>query len=256
MKHAGFLLWLLVCGILVLDIGQAYVRAQGDASAKLRTQEVDIVDSSGTVVATVLTTKDGPEIDLADPHGNTRISLGVGKEGTIVSFLDSNQQDMTMFGSMDQDGGILTSLGFVPKNRTNPGLVLEPDGECIMMMMDKAGANRAQISYEKKDDISTFGISPAKGQGMVVAGTTPTLTHIAIDDSNGNPRSDMGLDPDNAGYIGVEDGKGNTTWREAFKPDGSPSDDTGSGSNAQPSGQSDSSGNTGAVRSPSRKRPQ
>ena len=219
MQRAGFFLWIVICAVLVFDIGNACVRAQ-DSSDRIKTQEVDIVNSSGATVFQIVDEPEGPEINFSDPNGRMRLGVGATNDGGESIFFDANDNDTATFGGIDGKDGLTDSLGFMPLGPAKVGLVADSTyGQ--LTFADNAGKEREAISYDASQDISFFATMAAKDQKAMYGVIYGKFAHVMLDDPQAKPRGDFGVETNDDAYFAVADKAGNVPWQKAFKPDGS-----------------------------------
>ena len=237
MQKAGLVLWLLVCAVLVLDIGDACVRAQ-DSSAGLKTQEVDIVNASGTTVIQIAYSEGGPTFDLYDPNGKLRVAPGVIKEGGGIAFEDAKGDNPALLGAIEDKDGLQDTLSITPTEQPSVTLAARSDYSGLEID-DKADKDRATICYDHGSDAPMFATQSAKDQTAIFGGIWGKMAHVVLYDPTGAPRADFGLESNNNAYFAVGGESGEASWEKTFDADGSRSqlgDDTpkpgGSGTGA------------------------
>lgn len=229
MQKAGFVLWILVCAILMLDIGNACVRAQ-NSSRGIKAREVDIVNSSGVTVIQLINTAGGSELNLSDPSGRMRTGTAATGVGGAIIFFDANQNDITVFGGTNEKDGLIDSLGFLPPDQARVGLVTKSDYNGLSIA-DKSSKERITISYNPSPEAAVIGTESGKDKTGVFAGLEGDLVHVVLDDPQATPRADFGIEPNNTTYFAVAGKDGSTAWYKAFDANGSATSLSGGGSN-------------------------
>ena len=236
MQRAGFFLWILICGVLVCDIGNACVRA-ADPSPSIKTHEVDIVNTSGVTVIQLMDTSDGPQIDVCNASGIVRMMPSTNNDGSVIGFFDTNLNDPVTLGYDEEQDSLIDALRIAPPGQVSVNLYSR-SADTSLSIRDKAGKERVMATYSPKDDFSEFGTESAKDQTAVVATVWGKIAHMATYDPNGTARADFGVEPSNNAYFALVGKDGTAAWQKTFDANGSPSTlgDNSSGSAGSDSG--------------------
>lgn len=220
MQRAGFVLWILVCGILVFDIGNACVRAQ-DAASRIKTQEVDVVNASGATVIQIARTSTGPLISVCGPDGIERDGLDAEPDGSAIAFTDANDKENALLASIKDKDGMEDTLIVDPQGKVSLALVVRTDHNGLSVY-DKARKERATIGYYSGDDEPIFAGEAANNQAGIFASVFDRKAHALINDPKGTPRVDLGIDSNNDSYFALAGKDGNASWDKTFDAGGSP----------------------------------
>jgi hypothetical protein len=152
MNKQGMGLWIVVIALLILDIGVHCVRAQDDSSKVVKTQDLQIVDSSGTVVGDFSADKgSNPMLTLYNENGDGLVGLQADEDGERLL--------------LGKEGGPGSAFFRVDK-----------DGTGYVVFLDKKKTPRAALRYSADDDSSSLALVNKDANAGV----------IAISDKNGN----------------------------------------------------------------------
>lgn len=221
MQRAGFLLWLLVCAVLVLDIGIGYVRAQ-KSTERTKTQEVDIVNPDGTTVIQIANTSEGPVVSLCDPSGKQRLAPGVMDEGGGIAVEDTKGDNAALLSALEGKDGLEDNIEFTPAGQGSVALAARK-GYSGIEIDDKAGKQRTTICYDPNGDMSEFALESAKDQTAVFGRVWDKVAHVIIYDPTGAPRASLGLETNDNAYFAIGGENGGASWEKTFDAGGSPS---------------------------------
>src|SRR5579883_1139058 len=154
MNRQGIGLWIVVVALLILDIGVHCVRAQDDSAKLVKTQHLQIVDSSGNVVADFDTDKNSePELAMYDEQGNGRLGLFGGKDGGELTMFDTDSKRV-----IDLQGSDQLDLTFFQAGNAKADIGIDDNKGASLAFYDQDTKMRSYIGYNQSDDQSSLAL--------------------------------------------------------------------------------------------------
>ena len=238
MNRQGIGLWIVVIALLVLDIGVHCVRAQDDSSKVVKTQDLQILDSSGNEVTDLTSDPKtgGASITLYDSKGNGRLGLYSDNNGGVLQLYNAAGDTIAAL-----DGSDAPSLAFYKDKQDKADIGVSPDGASSVTLSDDAGNGRAGMFYDQKNDTAHILVSDKTGKSAAMMGEDSTGAYVYATDPDGNNR--VGFQVTSEGtpevYVAGKDGK--YVWAQT---DQGNTADNNSNSNSGPGSSGDSDSGT------------
>ena len=215
MNKQGIGLWIVVCALLVLDIGVHCVRAQvGAAPPKvLQVQELQVLDSHGHV-AIDLTAREGKSgVVLYDSQNRPRVFLTATDNGGRLNLADENKHPQVLL-----DGQWAPSVTLRQNNNLRMAMQTQNYDDDEFQILDRAGKERVFLGYKSSyvfrgaSVLALHADDPSnRSVGMQIG---ESAAYLGVNGPDGFPRVGMDWVVTDPPRIFVTDKSENTIWQK------------------------------------------
>jgi len=223
LKRAGSLALTAVAALLLM----------GQATPESRTIEAErfiVIDSAGKTRAVLSMILDGPHLVMYDEKGEMRVNLRVGPDGPLLAFDNEAGKPQTELTAVKGFNGLLTyNYAGTPstvlgEEEKGPALRLfDADGKPHielwstnqapqMSFRDAAGRERAVMYLEPQSGAPSIAFYDQREKIMTALYAAEMGPTLRLNDSDENPRVELGVRKDGAPSLHMWDVKGNVTW--------------------------------------------
>jgi len=200
-----------------LDIGVHCVHAQDDSSKVIKTQDLQITDSSGNTVADLATDDkdDTPTVKLYDSKGNTRLLIGCDTDGSgRIASLDTSGDPSVLISGGGDGSGL-----FLSRNKALKVMLTDyPDGSSGLVFNDNNEKDRVDLIYAEPKQTAGFFLYDKAHKQSVAMALDPSGAGVGVTDKKGITRVDMSCLESNGPVLEVDDKNGNPFWKQTDKP--------------------------------------
>ncbi|HEX5324705.1 MAG TPA: hypothetical protein VFW40_13030 [Capsulimonadaceae bacterium] len=208
MNKQGIGLWIVVCALLILDIGINCVRAQDNAAKITKTQELQILNPDGnTMIDMKVSDKGYPVVAMRDKDGNNRLGLLVLSDGGHAGMLDAAGKPM-----LEIDGSDVPGVNIYKNGKPVAEFANISGSEPTLAMQDNAGNDRVYLAYRPSIDSAMLHLSDKTGKQIAEMAQSPDYSILDVTDKTATRRVALRCTSDNVPGIFVADKDGNPVW--------------------------------------------
>ncbi|HEX5324704.1 MAG TPA: hypothetical protein VFW40_13025 [Capsulimonadaceae bacterium] len=201
---------IFACLLLILDIGVHCVRAQTGTPKVLKTQDLQIVNSSGLDMIDMDVSKEGSAIiGLNDPEGNVRMGLLADSSGGHLQMISTAQK--TTFAASG-DGS--PNISFFKNGQMKGEIGLRDDGWPILMLGTTEDDDRVFLGHDPSTQTTIFHLNSKGAEQSAEMASMPKYAVIDATDKQATRRAAIRCDSDGTPLIYVADKDGNPTWSQ------------------------------------------
>lgn len=208
MNKQGIALWIVIISVLVLDIGINCVRAQDDSAKAVKTQELQVVDSSGKTMIDLRVSPTGyPVVAMNDPDGHTRMGLVVLSDGGHMGMLDPAGKT-----TLIADGSGTPGLSIYKGGKAAAEFTLAQGTEPTLAMQDDAGNRRVYMAYRPSNDTSMLDLIDKTGKQTAEVAQSPDYAIMDVTDKTNTRRAALRCTAAGGAGVYLAGADGSTTW--------------------------------------------
>jgi hypothetical protein len=213
MNKQGIGLWIVVCALLVLDIGVHCVRAQDGAANVMKVQELQILDSRGHVAIDLKAVAEKPGITLYDSQNRPRVLLTATDNGGRLNLADEYKNPQLLL-----DGQWAPSVTLRMNNQLRMAMQAQDYDNDDFQILDRGGKERVFLGYKSTDvfgGVSVLSLhtdDPTnRSVGMSI---NESAAYLGLNDASGFPRVGMDWVLTDPPRIYVTNKSWNTVWQK------------------------------------------